>query len=47
MSRIVRLTLNGTMPISLGCHMQTATGPRMHIEILGVLASGEYLVKIL
>lgn len=50
MSRIIRLTLNGGTLAGiapLGATMETATGAKVRIEVLGVIASGEYLVKVL
>lgn len=43
--RVIRLTVKGTMP--LGSIMETAVHPYTRIQVLGVLASGEYLVRVL
>lgn len=48
--RIIRLkfhggTLDGRVP--LGVIMETAVHPYTRIQVLGVLASGDYLVRVL
>lgn len=43
--RIIGLALKGTAP--LGAIMETANHPYTRIQVLGVLASGDYLVRVL